>query len=71
MRSQPPIPADERLILRKKLFKNVLKRYLVAPDERLMSLIKYFSVPKGVLDGIVQDWRIVYHGGANGLNDAV
>ena len=24
-----------------------------------------------MLDGIIQDWRIVYHAGANGLNDKV
>ena len=31
----------------------------------------YFGVPKGVVDGVPQDWRIVYHAGANGLNDAI
>ena len=49
----------------------ILRRYIVAPDAKLNSLIFYFGVPKGVLDGIVQDWLIVYHAGANKLNDAV
>ena len=35
------------------------------------SVIKYFAVPKGVVDEVVQDWRIVFHAGANKLNDAV
>ena len=33
--------------------------------------ITHFGVPKGVIDGIIQDWRIIYHAGANGLNDCV
>jgi hypothetical protein len=28
-------------------------------------------VPKGVLDDVVQDWRIVFHTGANKLNDSI
>ena len=34
-------------------------------------MIKYFTVPKGVLEGVVQDWRVVFHAGANKLNDCV
>ena len=41
------------------------------PEERLRSVISYFGVPKGVIDGIIQDWRIVYYAGDNGLNDSV
>ena len=35
------------------------------------SVIKYFAVPKGVIDDVVQDWRIVFDAGANGLNETV
>ena len=65
------MPPEETKILRSKILKMILRRYIVVPDSRLSSLIFYFGVPKGVLDGIVQDWRIVYHAGANKLNDAV
>ena len=62
---------EEKAILRKKLLKNIEKRYLSVPDDKLESWIKYFGVPKGILNGVVQDWRVVYHAGANGLNDCV
>ena len=62
---------EERAILKKKLLKNIEKRYLTIPDVTLESWIKYFGVPKGILDGVVQDWRGVYQSGANGLNDCV
>ena len=65
------MPPEETKILRSKILKMILRRYIVVPDSRLSSLIFYFGVPKGVLDGVVQDWRIVYHAGANKLNDAV
>ena len=70
-KSQPTMPPEETKILRSKLLKMIKRRYIVPPEERLQSLIFYFGVPKGVLDGVVQDWRIVYHAGANKLNDAV
>jgi hypothetical protein len=35
------------------------------------SLIKYFAVSKGVLDNVVQDWRVVFHAGANKLNNSL
>ena len=70
-RHQPKMPPAETAVLRDKLRKMILRRYLVVPEQQLRSLIYYFGVPKGVLDGIVQDWRIVYHAGANNLNDAV
>jgi hypothetical protein len=34
-------------------------------------LIKYFAVPKGIINGIVQDWQTVFHAGANKLNDCI
>jgi hypothetical protein len=33
--------------------------------------IKYFAVPKGIINDVVMDWRIVFHAGANKLNDCV
>jgi len=62
---------EEKAILKKKLLKNIEKRYLSIPDNTLESWIKYFGVPKGILNGVVQDWWVVYHAGANGLNDCV
>ena len=53
-------------VLRAKISKMTQWRYLVAPDSRIASLVKYFMVPKG--EG---DWRVVYHAGINGLNDCV
>ncbi len=44
----------------------IKKAYIAPPETRLRSLIKYFAVPKGL-----GDWRVVYHAGANGLNDCV
>ena len=61
----------ETAVLRDKILKVIKKRYLVVPETKLRSVISYFGVPKGVIDGIIQDWRIVYHAGANGLNDCV
>ena len=62
---------EEKAILKKKLLKIIEKRYLSIPDDTLESWIKYVGVTKGILNGVVQDWRMVYHAGANGLNDCV
>ena len=70
-RPQRDMPEDAKEVLREKL-KNVIgKKYLDVPDGMVESLIQYFAVPKGVEDGKTKDWRIVYHAGANGLNDCV
>ena len=71
MRAQKPMSPEETAVLRDKILKVIKKRYIKVPEERLRSVISYFGVPKGVVDGIIQDWRIVYHAGANGLNDSV
>ena len=71
MRPQRHMEEDERKTLAEKLKKVIDKRYIIVPPEKLKSLIMYFGVPKGVVDGVPQDWRIVYHAGANGLNDAI
>ena len=51
-------------MLRKKIKKMIDKGYIAPSTRRIQSLIKYFAVPKGVLEGVVQDWRIVFHAGA-------
>ena len=66
MKAQTSMKLQEKEILRDKLAKMIRKRYLVPPPEKLRSLIQYFAVPKGA-----EDWRIVYHAGANNLNDSV
>ena len=70
-RRQPPLKPDKKAILKKKILKFVGKSYLAPPVGRFGSLIKYFAIPKGVIDNVVQDWRIVFHAGANKLNDCV
>jgi hypothetical protein len=47
----------------KKIKKFVGKKYLALPPEQICSLIKYFAIPKGVIDNAIQDWRIVFHTG--------
>lgn len=66
IRPQPTPTPEAALVLKEKIGKMIKRRYLVPPDTKLLSLIKYFAVPKG--EG---DWRVVYHAGANGLNDCV
>ncbi len=70
-RQQPPLKPDKKAILKKKIIKFVGKKYLAPPVGWIGSLIEYFAVPKGVIDNVVQDWRIVFHAGANKLNDCV
>jgi hypothetical protein len=64
---------DEQDVIRSKIQKFIKKGYIVPPPGpgEVKSLIKYFAVPKGVLDGDVQDWRVVFHAGTNKLNDSV
>ncbi len=62
-----PTPTPEAVaVLRDKIGKMIKKGYITPPETKLRSLIKYFAVPKG--EG---DRRVVYHAGANGLNDCV
>ncbi len=71
MKAQPPLKTDEKEVLSKKILKFIKKGYIAPPENKIRSLIKYFAVPKGVLEGVVQDWRIVFHARANKLNDSV
>jgi hypothetical protein len=57
---------DEKEVLRKKVKKFVERKYIAPPTNRIKSLIKYFTIPKGL-----QDWRIVFHAGTNHLNNCV
>jgi hypothetical protein len=43
---------DERDVIRSKVWKFIKKRYIVPPGPgEVKSLINYFAIPKGVLDG--------------------
>jgi hypothetical protein len=55
----------------RKIKKLIDNGYIAPPTKKIQSLIKYFAVPKGVVDDVVQDWRIVFHAGANKLNNVV
>jgi hypothetical protein len=70
-KAQPRLKDNERVVIRGKVIKFVKKAYLTPPLGRIRSVIKYFAVPKGVLEDVVQDWRVVFHAGANKLNDCV
>ena len=72
IRQQPDLGPEEREVLRTKILKFIKKGYIVPPCAgQVKSLIKYSAVPKGVLEGVTLDWRIVFHAGANNLNDSV
>lgn len=72
MRRQPDLGPEEREVLHKKILKFIKKGYIVPPRAgQVKSLMKYFAVPKGVLEGVTLDWRIVFHAGANKLNESV
>ncbi len=71
MRAQPPLGINEKEVLSKKIMKFIKKGYIVPPTNKIKSLIKYFAVPKGILEDVVQDWQILFHPGANKLNDSI
>ncbi len=71
MRKQPPLEPDEKSVLRKKISKFISKGYISPSALKINSLIKYFAMPKGIIGGVVQDWRIVFHAGANKHNNSV
>ncbi len=53
---QPPLKPDEQLVLRKKVKKFINKKYVTPYQGQISLLIKYFAVPKGIINGGVQDW---------------
>jgi hypothetical protein len=67
---QPRLGPAEKEVLQRKISKQIDRGYITSTN-RCRSVIKYFAVPKGIVDDVVQDWRIVFHAGANKLNDAV
>ncbi len=73
MRQQPPLLGPAKCnVLKSKISKFIKKGYIVPPEPgQVKSLIKYFAVPKEVLDGVGQDWRVVFHAGAYKLNELV
>jgi hypothetical protein len=54
-----------------KVKKLIDKGYMAPTFQKFNSLIKYSAVPKGVIGKVMQDWQIVFHAGANKLNDCV
>jgi hypothetical protein len=63
---QPPLKPNKKEVLWNKIIKFIEKKYIAPPCGWISSLIKYFTVPKGL-----QDWRIVFHTGANQLSACV
>jgi hypothetical protein len=67
---QPLLKPAEKGVLGRKITKHIDRGY-ITPTPGFRSFIKYFAVPKGIVDEVVQDWRIVFHAGAKKLNDGV
>jgi hypothetical protein len=65
-RCRPLLKPNEKEVLQKKIIKFIKKKYIAPPCDQISSLIKYFAAPKGL-----RDWRMVFHTGANQLNDCV
>jgi hypothetical protein len=70
-RKQPPLAPDEKEVPCKKIIKFVAKGYIGPIEGKISLLIKYFAVPKGIINGVVQDWRTVFHAGTNKLSDCI
>ena len=61
-----------RLVLQDKIIKYYRKRHIIEPPSKLKSAIQFFAMQKGVAeDGGAANWQVVFHTGANGLNDCV
>jgi hypothetical protein len=70
-RQQPPLKPDEKANPKKKNHQ-VCWQEIPGPPSWLDRIHdQVFAVPKGVIDNVIQDWRIVFHAGANKLNDCV
>jgi hypothetical protein len=61
---QPPVGEEEKQVLHKKISRIIDRRYIAPIPGKFESTINYFTVQKGN-----DDWRIVFHAGANKLND--
>jgi hypothetical protein len=51
MKAQPPLKTNEKEVLSKEILKFIKKGYIAPPENKIRSLIKYFDVPKGILEG--------------------
>jgi hypothetical protein len=71
MRSIPLLGEEEKKVLQKKIKSFAVKGYIAPIEGKILSLIKYFVVPEGIINNIVIDWHIMFHAGANKLNDCV
>ena len=71
MRSQPPLGEEEKKVRQKKIKSFVVKGYIALIEGKILLLIKYFAVPKEIINDVVIDWQIVFHAGANKLNNCV
>jgi hypothetical protein len=71
MQSQPPLGKEEKKVLQKKIKSFVVKGYIAPIEGKILSLIKYFVAPKGIINNVVMDWHIVFHAGANKLNNCI
>jgi hypothetical protein len=65
-RRQPPVGEEEKQVLHKKISRFINRRYIAPIPGKFELSIKYFAVPKGT-----DNRRIVFHAGANKLNDHV
>jgi hypothetical protein len=67
MRQQPHLSGpDKQDVLKSKISKFIKKGYIIPLEPgQIKSLIKYFAVPKGILDGVAQDWQVVFYAGTN------
>jgi hypothetical protein len=63
---QPPVGEEEKQVLHKKISQFINRRYIAPIPGKFESSIIYFAVPKGN-----DNWRIVFHAGANKLNDCI
>jgi hypothetical protein len=73
MRQQPRLSGpDKQDVLKSKMLKFIKKGYILTPEPgQVKSLIKYFTAPKGIMDGVVKDRWVVFHASANKLNISV
>ena len=61
MQSQPPLGEEKKKVLQKKIKSFVVKGYIAPIEGKILSLIKYFAVPKGIINDVVMEWQIVFH----------
>jgi hypothetical protein len=70
-RQQPPLEADKETVIKKKIQKFVAKGFIAPVTGQVGLLIKYLPDPKGIINGVMQDWKTVFHAGTNKLNNCI